>query len=445
MEYKISLRDKTKNIIDYAFVDEDNFNEINKYKWYRRTFEYQNITKFYVSSSNKINGKRISLHKFIMGLVPKGKVIDHINGNGLDNRKINLRIVSRSHNNQNRVKADNVSSKYRGVSICNKSNKWVAAYAGKYIGKFESQEEAAITYDKYVYCILGSEAIVNILKYEDFLKLNIDTSHFDKISTKTLPLNISKSYKKFIAIRKYKNIRYVSKQCKTVEEALIELVKINKQIDDVIAKEELDHENKIILRNESNIAIISILNNKGEKTDILVDDDKWCELTKYSWNINSVTKYVETKSNGKKIVMHQLVYGDYDKDEYIIDHINHVRHDNRSSNLRINTQSGNNHNKQKAKDKSSKYYGVYWSVKDKRWHVSINKDAINHYIGTFGNEHEAALAYNKKAIELYGENANLNIVPEFDIKPEEIIKRPTINNKQEFLNKMNNMIKTEIM
>jgi hypothetical protein len=78
------------------------------------------------------------------------------------------------------------------------------------------------------------------------------------------------------------------------------LEKINKQIDDVIAKEKLDHENKIILRNEDNIAIISVSNKKGKITNILVDDDKWYKLTKYAWNINSTTKYVETKYNKKK-------------------------------------------------------------------------------------------------------------------------------------------------
>jgi group I intron endonuclease len=62
------------------------------------------------------------------------------------------------------------------------------------------------------------------------------------------------------------------------------------------------------------------------------------------------------------------------------------------------------------KKDTSKYRGVTWNSRDKAWYAYIGKNYKSYYIGYFHNEIEAALAYNKKAIELFGENAKLNII-----------------------------------
>lgn len=56
------------------------------------------------------------------------------------------------------------------------------------------------------------------------------------------------------------------------------------------------------------------------------------------------------------------------------------------------------------------YAGVTRDKKHPSWLASITKDKIKYYLGSFKTEEEAALAYNKKALELYGENARLNII-----------------------------------
>jgi len=85
--------------------------------------------------------------------VPAGFVIDHINGNGLDNRKANLRQSTYAQNSWNRGKARvKSSSKYKGVCQHKKDRKWQAQISavGKriYLGRFKNQKEAAKAYDK---------------------------------------------------------------------------------------------------------------------------------------------------------------------------------------------------------------------------------------------------------------------------------------------------------
>ena len=430
MEYKIPLCNRKKEIIAYALVSQEDYETVKAYKWYRREFIYTNITKYYVTSSNKINGKRISLHHFIMGKPPKNRVIDHISGDGLDNRRENLRITTRSANNQNRTIDLNSTSKYRGVSKCSQTaNKWVASYSNNYIGKYDTEEEAAVEYDKYVYCVLGADTTPNIMLYEEFILLNIDLSYFIKDKTRELPTNICRyNSKTYYALKKYNNQTFTSKLCDSIEDALVELEIFNTHILKLKDKKELDHNNKQITRDDDGNAIISLYNKKKEFIiNVIVDDDKWHKLSNITWNMNSVTKYIETKINKTNIRMHQMVFDEeYDKDNYIIDHINHIRHDNRRINLRLNTLSGNSHNKSKSKNKSSQYKGVNYSKNDKRWRAVIYHENKEYNLGLYGNEHEAAIAYNKKAIDLYGKFANLNLVPEtFEIKEDEVVRRPT--------------------
>lgn len=59
---------------------------------------------------------------------------------------------------------------------------------------------------------------------------------------------------------------------------------------------------------------------------------------------------------------------------------------------------------------SSKYVGVHFNKRRNKWIAGIRCDGKTVYIGQFDNEKEAAFAYNQKAIELYGENAKLNII-----------------------------------
>jgi hypothetical protein len=95
------------------------------------------------------NIKTVSMHRLIIN-APLGLEVDHINGDKLDNRKINLRLVTRQQNALNLSLAKNNKSGFKGVSWCNSSRKWKATIAYKrqryHLGFFNTPEEAYATY-----------------------------------------------------------------------------------------------------------------------------------------------------------------------------------------------------------------------------------------------------------------------------------------------------------
>jgi hypothetical protein len=104
--------------------------------------------------------------------------------------------------------------------------------------------------------------------------------------------------------------------------------------------------------------------------------------------------------------MHHYVFGAIG-----LDHVNGDKLDNRKENLRRATQQENLRNKAKTESKtSSKYKGVSWHSTANRWRAYIVVDYKQIYLGLFDSEEDAAVAYNVKASELFGEFARLNIV-----------------------------------
>jgi len=99
---------------------------------------------------------------------PKGLINDHINRNGLDNRKANLRPVTRAQNTLNRLytfKRKGSPSKYKGVTWHKYTKKWQVqiCYAGKhkFVGYFNNEIEAAKAYDKAARKFHGDFAVLN--------------------------------------------------------------------------------------------------------------------------------------------------------------------------------------------------------------------------------------------------------------------------------------------
>lgn len=93
----------------------------------------------------RINKKIVTMHRFIMGF-PKGKYVDHIDGNTLNNQKSNLRICSNADNIRNGKIRTNNTSGYTGVRYRKDRNKWSAYirvhYKTIWLGCYLNKEDA---------------------------------------------------------------------------------------------------------------------------------------------------------------------------------------------------------------------------------------------------------------------------------------------------------------
>lgn len=133
---------KNKKLNLFAQVDDKNFDEIIKYKWYAQ----KAYNGFYAARRDE-NKKFILMHRYIMK-TPKKMYCDHINHDGLCNLENNLRNCTNSENGMNRKAANkNSTSGIIGVGRCSRNkNKWKAQIMINrkpiFIGRFETLEEA---------------------------------------------------------------------------------------------------------------------------------------------------------------------------------------------------------------------------------------------------------------------------------------------------------------
>jgi len=140
-----------------------------------------------------------------------------------------------------------------------------------------------------------------------------------------------------------------------------------------------------------------------------VDDSDFELLNEYKWSLlKSHTNHFYARRsslvNGKVILMHRLLLN-YPT---CSDHINGDGLDNQRHNLRECTFRENQGNRRKLGEFTSVYKGVYWEKCRKKWRAKITKGMSPFHIGYFDNEMDAAKAYDKVALEYFGEFANIN-------------------------------------
>ena len=135
----------------YALVDDNDFEELNKFKWHALKDENTFYTGRKIWDKKTKKQKYITMHRVIMK-TPKGKETDHIDNNGLNNQRSNLRIVTHSQNQMNKGMSKNNTSGFKGVSWDKNSKKWLALirFNGKqiYLGVYTTKEEASEAYIK---------------------------------------------------------------------------------------------------------------------------------------------------------------------------------------------------------------------------------------------------------------------------------------------------------
>lgn len=135
-----------------AIVDDDDYLELSKYKWYYTSTGY---------AARKPSQGIIYMHRVITKC-PADKFIDHKDFNRLNNTKDNLRICSKKenqrHQNKRKVKT---SSKYKGVHFFKRDEVWVAQLLHKHLRRFKTEIEAAEAYNKEATKQFGKYAVLN--------------------------------------------------------------------------------------------------------------------------------------------------------------------------------------------------------------------------------------------------------------------------------------------
>jgi len=126
---------------------------------------------------------RVVMHRQIVGVTDPSKLVDHIDHNGLNNQRNNLREATKMQNCKNRTSSDGSSSKFLGVCLFRSGGikiperiRWIAAIAidgkSKHLGIFENEEDAARAYDDAAKIHHGQWANLNFKENDETWRSN---------------------------------------------------------------------------------------------------------------------------------------------------------------------------------------------------------------------------------------------------------------------------------
>jgi hypothetical protein len=140
MDCRIPLFDRERRVKAWALVDEEDFWELNGYRWHLSGLE-----GYVTRRVPKSGGLKITMHRHVLGLEPGDpREGDHINRDPLDNRRSNLRVVNDLMQGQNRSAWG--ASGVRGASLVRRTGKYRAVVKTEgqsfYLGSFRFKEEA---------------------------------------------------------------------------------------------------------------------------------------------------------------------------------------------------------------------------------------------------------------------------------------------------------------
>jgi hypothetical protein len=137
----LALKRKNGDVLP-CLVDTADYSAICSYRWFASSGHGRGV---YVQASTFIN--RVHSVVYLHQLLTGGKHFDHHDNNGLNNRRLNLRIAGLTNNNRNLRLRLTSTSGYKGVSWNTSRNKWEVRVQNKFLGYFKDKVVAARTYD----------------------------------------------------------------------------------------------------------------------------------------------------------------------------------------------------------------------------------------------------------------------------------------------------------
>jgi hypothetical protein len=132
-----------------AQVDDADFESLNRFKWFAQKLVRKCRVNWYAGRLERVPGRAILhlMHRDILGISDRRIEVDHMDGDGLNNQRFNLRAATHAQNTQNCHKRPNCSSRFKGVSFNRKLGKWVLVVQDEYLGLYTTEVEAAVAYN----------------------------------------------------------------------------------------------------------------------------------------------------------------------------------------------------------------------------------------------------------------------------------------------------------
>ena len=381
-DYKIPLYAKDGSIVDYAYVDEEDFARVMQWRWWRTRQGY---------AQGYVNGAAVSLSRYVMKARSSNIMIDHKNRIKLDNTKANLREVTALQNalNKAKVMTEVTTSPYQGVYkkvLPSGKVRWIARICHRYLGCSHTQHEAAHMYNLEYMALSGlPDAPNNVLP----VQLNpISKGPAD------LPQGVT--------IRKGRFSTRIDGKASYFDDKEEAIAARQVYEDELQKMRRAEVFSRPITVDEDGHAIITLTNGMKSK----VDHNIWHEASLYNWY--HVKGYACTSIGGRNVSLHRFAKGLGSPNKHtlpVVDHKNRNKLDNRCENLQETTWSVNAFNKDKKEGAQSKYYGVR-TFPNGTFGAALRYEEVLYFLRTYDEDKLAAYAYDCKSELIHGVRRN---------------------------------------